>query len=167
MILYFDESRFGTRSKRGRGWFPKGVRTKSKVKLGFDNFYLYTAVNPNTGYHFSYIMPKINTYFLNEFLEALSIDLKGENFLLIMDGAKFHRSKHLVVPSNIKIEILPPYSPELNPVERLWAYIKSKILRNKYYEKLEELEEAADLFLYDLEYKTVKKICQKIEGLYN
>lgn len=147
--------------------YPKIVRTKTKVKLGFYNFYLYTAVNPNTGYHFSYIMPKINTDFLNEYLEALTIDLNRENIILIMDGASFHRSKNLVVPSNIKIEILPPYSPELNPVERFWAYIKSKILRNKYYEKLEELEDVTDLFLYDLEYKTVKKICKKIEGLYD
>lgn len=140
------------------------MRTRIKVKLGFENFYLYTAVNPDNGYHFSYIMNKVNTSLLNEFLEALSLNFKEKDIILIMDGARFHRFKNLVIPSNIQIEILPPYSPELNPVERLWAYIKSHTLCNKYYENLSDLEHVIDEFIFHLDFKKVKDICYKIEG---
>jgi hypothetical protein len=51
-ILYFDESRFGTKTKTGLGWFKKGSRTSIKVKLGFKNFYIYSSANPINGDHF-------------------------------------------------------------------------------------------------------------------
>ncbi len=48
-ILFFDEARFGTHSKLGHGWYPKGSRTAIKVKLGYKNFYIYGAANPGRG----------------------------------------------------------------------------------------------------------------------
>jgi transposase len=48
-----------------------------------------------------------------------------------MDSAGWHRSKNLKIPQNIEIVFLPPYSPELNPVEKLWQYIKSNTIENK------------------------------------
>lgn len=57
-ILFFDEARFGTHSKLGHGWYPKGSRTAVKVKLGYKNFYVYGAANPWTGRNFSFYYPK-------------------------------------------------------------------------------------------------------------
>ena len=60
-LFFFDESRFGTHSKLGYGWFKKGSRTQVKVKLGYKNFYVYSAVSPRDGETISIIAPKVNS----------------------------------------------------------------------------------------------------------
>ena len=112
------------------GWFVKGSRTSVKVKLGFKNFYLYSSLNSNDGKHFTLLLPNVNTDCMNVYLKELSRKIK-EDVILIMDGAGWHKSKNLIVPKNIQIVLLPPYCPELNPVERLWRYIKDNVLKNK------------------------------------
>lgn len=87
------------------------------VKLGFKNFYLYSAVEPKTGEHFTLEIPHVNTECLNAFLKEFAKAFPPEEIILVMDGARWHKSKDLVVPANIEINYLPPYSPELNPVE--------------------------------------------------
>lgn len=159
LVFFFDESRFGTHSKLGHGWFPKGKRTTVKVKLGFQNFYLYSAVNPDSGEDFTLISPWVNTPSMNIFLDQLSKYLKDKKALVVMDCAGWHRSKTLVVPENIKIVYLPPYSPELNPVERLWGYIKQHTIKNRVYETLEDLEQAVSEFLISLTPNLVSSIC--------
>jgi transposase len=76
---------------------------------------------------FSLIMPNVNTVCMNVFLEQLAIEIKGKKIALIMDSAGWHKSKGLIVPKNICIIHLSPYLPELNPVERLWSYIKKYV----------------------------------------
>ena len=122
LIYFFDESRFGTHSKIGHGWFKTGERTGVKIKLGFKNFYLYSAVNPISGDNFTLRMPKVNTECMNVFLAEFSKEIGEARATIIMDGASWHKSKDLMIPNNITITILPPYCPELNPVERLWLY---------------------------------------------
>ena len=70
-LYFFDEARFGTHSNLGHGWFPKGTRTAVKVKLGFKNFYVYSAVHISPGKDFSLILPKVNTINMNEFLAQI------------------------------------------------------------------------------------------------
>jgi Winged helix-turn helix/DDE superfamily endonuclease len=71
-LFFFDESRFGTHSIVGHGWFKKGSRTQVKVKLGRENFYLYSAVNPRNGENFSLFAQNVNTDCINIFLEQMS-----------------------------------------------------------------------------------------------
>jgi len=158
-ILYFDESRFGTKTKTGLGWFIKGSRTAISVKLGFKNFYLYSAINSDNGNNFSLIMPNVDTECMNSFLNELSREIK-EDVILIMDGAGWHKSKHLAVPENIKITILPPYCPELNPVERLWQHIKDNTIKNKVFDTLQNLEDEICEFVKNLTNETVKSVCR-------
>jgi transposase len=154
-----DESRFGTHSKIGHGWFVKGQRTPVRVKLGFQNFYLYGAISPVSGESFSYIIPRCNTECMNFFLKELSSEFSNEQLILIMDGAGWHKSGSLVIPSNIKIIHLPPYCPELNPIERLWQYIKKHILRNVVYESLDDLEDKLIDFINLITPDTLKQVC--------
>jgi transposase len=77
-----------------------------------------------------------------------------------MDGAGWHKSKELIAPEHIEIIYLPPYSPELNPLERLWLHIKSPVLRNKLYESLGELESALCQFVRSMKGDTVAQICR-------
>lgn len=159
-VFFFDESRFGTHSKIGHGWFQTGSRSSVKMKLGFQNFYLYSSVDINDGSNFSLILPNVNTGNMNVFLSKISKEYSNDISILIMDGAGWHKSKDLKIPHNIKIVYLPSYSPELNPVERLWLYIKSNILRNKLYETLDDLQLTLCSFIKSLSNDVVKQICQ-------
>ena len=158
-LYFFDESRFGTHSKIGHGWFPKAIRTSVSVKLGFENFYVYSAVSPKTGKDCSLLMPYVNSTCMNVFLEHMEQELGGEEILLVMDGAGWHKSKGLKIPKNIEIIYLPPYSPELNPVERLWLYIKQHTIKNKIYKTISLLEDSICDFMKNLKIEQIKQIC--------
>ncbi|MGL9731569.1 MAG: transposase [Wolbachia sp.] len=92
-MFFFDESRFGTHSKVGHGWFKKGSRTQVKVKIGRKNFYLYSAINRKNGEDVSLLAPHVNTDCMNIFSEQMSIDLGSKEAFLITDCASWHRSK--------------------------------------------------------------------------
>ena len=80
---------------------------------------------------------------------------------MIWDGAGFHRAKHLKVPANVTLVTLPPYSPELNPIENLWHFLKSHHWSNRVYEDFEQLIEAAELAWKKvcLDTETMKTVC--------
>ncbi len=158
-IFFFDEARFGTHSNIGHAWFEKGERTPMKIKMGFQNFYIYSAIHAFNGNEFSLTMPKLNTQCMNIFLKKLSENLDTKTIYVVMDRAAWHKSKFLDVPDNIKVILLPPYCPELNTVERFWNYIKSKLIKNKIYDSLEQLHDAVSQFMIQLHPHIVKNIC--------
>jgi transposase len=90
--------------------------------------------------------------FLDEFSETLNSDI-----ILVMDNAGWHKS--LKIPENIEIVFLPPYSPELNPVERLWKYLKDNILKNQVYENIWDLEQAVAKFINLITKHHIASIC--------
>ena len=166
VMYFFDESRFGTHSKIGHGWFKKGVRSSIKVKLGFQNFYVYSAVDIMSGKDFSLIVPKVNTPLMNVFLEEMSKDLGSKEAIVVMDCAGWHKSRALIVPWNIQIMYLPPYSPELNPVEKLWQYLKSNTIKNRIYSTLDELEDAVCEFIRGFDTEAIRRTCSINHCLY-
>jgi transposase len=129
------------------------------IKLGFKNFYLYSAVELGTGDHFTLEIPYVNADCLNIFLEELSKSYPNDTLLLIMDGSGWHKSKKLMQPANIEIIYLPAYSPELNPVERFWEHIKRYTIRNKIYLTLSSLKDAVAHFINALPQEEIKTLC--------
>jgi transposase len=123
--------------------------------LGFQSFYLYSATS-DTGEDYTLIADVVNKECMQIFLDEFSKTLSSE-IILVMDNAPWHKS--LKAPSNIEIVYLPPYSPELNPVERLWKYLKDHILRNKVYESLEDLEATVSLFIRAIKKEEIASIC--------
>ena len=93
------------------------------------------------------------------FLDKFAKEVGGEEVVIIMDGARWHKSKALIMPQNIEVIYLPPYSPELNPVERLWLYIKKAVLYNKIYDFLDNLENVVAAFIANLKNNTISEIC--------
>lgn len=89
----------------------------------------------------------------------MSKHLGNEEIILVMDGAGWHKSKDLSVPWNIQIMYLPPYCPELNPVERLWHYIKSHTIKNKIYDNFKILENAICEYVKNLDAEIIKSVC--------
>jgi transposase len=91
--------------------------------------YIYAAVEPGTDNAFALILPDANGAGMQVFLDAFAATIRDdEHVALVLDGAGWHDSKALRVPSNITLVPLPPYSPELNPVERVWLYLKQRFL---------------------------------------
>jgi transposase len=90
------------------------------------------------------LSPQLNTKIVNEFLTQFAQTLPtDEHAVMLWDGAGFHASKQLRVPANVTVVILPAYSPELNPIENLWHYLKSHHWSNRAYDDYDALEEAA------------------------
>jgi transposase len=158
-VLFFDEGRFGLRSTTMRIWAEKGKRLRVQVQQGFKNFYGYTAVCPFDGSNFTLLMPGVNTLYMSKYLEKLSAEYKNYTLIIFMDQAGWHKSKDLHVPNNITIEFLPPYSPELNPIEKLWEWIKKERSHNFVYKDLESLQEAVCDEYKLLTDEKMKKLC--------
>jgi transposase len=129
------------------------------VKLGFKNFYLYSAVAPRTGEHFTLQISHVDTVCMKVYLRELSEAFIDESLLLVLDGACWHKAKELEIPSNIELYFLPAYSPELNPVETLWQHVKRYTIRNKVYKELSDLEDAVHCFYNQISTSEFKSIC--------
>ena len=89
-------------------------------------------------------MPSLDTWSINAFLREFSRQLAPDvQAVLIWDGAGFHTSGSLEVPANVSPIRLPPYSPELNPIENLWHYLRSHYRSNRFDPDWDALMEAA------------------------
>ena len=134
--------RFGTRTELGRRWTGCGVRPSGEQIIGYDYGYLSVALNPCTGELFALLLPDMRIESFQAFLEEFIKFIGEKSFVrLITDGAAAHRSTRLKVGEQLMIEHLPPYSPELNPVERFFKELRRE-LRNRVFESLEAVEEA-------------------------
>jgi len=116
-------------------------------------------VNPKTGENFSLIMPSINTDNFNKFLEEFKEFLGDKEVILIMDNASFHKSKRLKIPKGISIEYIPPYSPELNPIERVFQEIK-KHFKNLIFDNIDEMIEKLSEVLNTFSMEKLKRECR-------
>jgi transposase len=143
-VYFEDEARFGTQGTITRVWAPKGSRPRAVRQNGREWLYVLMAVCVGTGASSALIMPELNTGVLNLFLEQFSGELPaGVHAVLIWDGAGYHTSGDLVVPSNVSLIQLPPYSPELNPVENLWHYLRAHHWSNREYDSYQDLQREA------------------------
>ena len=111
----------------------------------FEWTYLYGSVAPASGRRHGCRLPEANTEVMNLYLANFSKHLSGkEQALMVLDRAGWHRSKGLVIPANVTLLLLPPYSPELNPSELLWQNGRRNYLSNRSYDGIDELEPAVD-----------------------
>lgn len=126
-FLTQDESRLGLMPTTRRRITAKGTKPVQKVQFQFESYYLYGAVDPLTGESFFLELPYLNGECFQVFLDELSAVYTDDFMIMLADNASAHTAKELVMPDNIVLLPIPSYCPELNPIERLWQYIKSKI----------------------------------------
>lgn len=132
--------RFGTRTDLGRRWSARGVKLVGEQHIGYDYGYLSVALNPLTGEMKVLILPNMQASSFQVFLDEFSRDLT-DSTSLITDGATAHRSGKLRISEKVQLEILPAYSPQLNPVERFFEELR-KQLKNRIFSVYEEVEKA-------------------------
>src|SRR5207302_4293108 len=121
--MFADEARFGRMNRPRPCWAPTGVRPRVASQLIREYTYLYGDVCPKDGTCIFLIMPASDTECFQIFLDTLAKKFSRQHMLLFVDGAPNHRCDDRVIPANIMLHFLPPYSPELNPQENLWDEI--------------------------------------------
>ncbi len=117
----------------------RGVKPIVKFKQVFKNTYLYSSFSPLNGDSFEGVSLKI----FETYLTAFSKYKPDEYKIVIIDNAGFHATANMNIPENILINI-SPYSPELNPAEKIWGFLKSKF-KNKVFDSLDKVKE----WIYD------------------
>ena len=159
-VWFQDEARFGQQGTLTRMWAETGSRPTAVKQTEYEWCYLFGAVNPITGESSAMLAPTVNTDYMNEHLRFIS-EAVGDrvHVVLVLDQAGWHVAKALKVPANITLLHLPPYSPELNPTERLWAYLKSHYLSNRVFTDYDDLFEAGKRAWNALTEYNLQSIC--------
>jgi hypothetical protein len=133
----------GQKGTLTRLWARKGTRPRAVRDTRYEWAYLFGAVCPQRAAGAAIVMPYANTEAMNKHFEEISKAVSpGAHAVLVHDGAGWHGSGELAVPANITTITLPPYSPELNPAENVWEYLRKNKLANRLYETYEDIAEA-------------------------
>ena len=138
--LYFqDESRFGLMTHVGKCLTAKGIKPIVNYQHAFKNTYLYGSFSPINGDSFVYEIEGTTSQIFYQYLLEFSKYKPNELKIIIIDNAGFHSLKKYKIPENIELIRIPPYTPELNPSEKIWHYIK-QYFKNKVFQDLQNVK---------------------------
>jgi len=150
-LFFEDEGRFGRINNLAKCWVPAKSRAIIGRQIIREYVYAYTTICPETGESYSLIMPNSNTESMSILLEEVGKEFEKYRIIMAMDKAGWHTSKELRIPENIIIWNIPPYSPELNPTEHIWDYIREqKKFNNSTFNTIEEVEDALEEALFEI-----------------
>ena len=135
-LIFQDEARFGRMSDPRACWAPAPQRPVVGLDLVREFKYEYAAVSPWSGDLVYMTAEKMNTASMSKFLKQISKTYTQNFNVMVLDGAPSHKGKELKVPKNMALVFLPPYSPELNPVEQLWNLLRRDYFANRVFDSL-------------------------------
>ena len=138
-IYFQDESRFGLKTHIGRCLTARGVKPIVKYQHAFKNTYLYGCFSPVNGDSFVYEIEGTTSEIFYSYICEFSKHKPEELKIIVIDNAGFHSLAKYDIPDNIVFVRIPPYSPELNPSEKIWAYIKQSY-KNKVFGSLDNVK---------------------------
>lgn len=138
-----DESRVGQKGQLTRQWARRGSRPRQPKDQRYAAAYLFGAVCPASEKAAALVLPRADTAAMSLHLtEIATVAGPDAHAVLILDGAGWHSARALRVPDNITLLPLPPYSPELNPVENVWQYLKHNFLNNRVFPSYTDILDA-------------------------
>lgn len=162
-IICLDECHIDLLSRMKRIWNLKGTKPIGFIKYSLKRMNIIGAFS-NNNLIVNYV-EKVNSEKIIEFLEGIKIHYK--KFVLVMDNAGWHRSKDVLVyldmsKESIFVEYLPPYSPELNPIETCWRIIRKNVLDSNLFEDLFILRDGINKFInnYEWNINMFKYLCR-------
>ena len=142
-LWFQDEARLGNKGRVCHRWWPRGRRAPGPRQIGYQWAYIFTAVCPATGEDFTLVLPTVNAKVMDLFLARFAATRPDDaHALMVLDGAGWHDRRALEVPDNLTLAPLPSYSPELNPVERVWLYLRERFLSLRVLDDTEAIIEA-------------------------
>ena len=159
--MFQDEAGFGRINVPKYCWCPPKVRPCTPCQRIREYEYAYGAVDPESGDNFFLIMPYSNTECMNLFLKQLGKEYENDMILLLCDNAGWHTTENLKKPDNIVLAYIPPYTPEMNPIEQIWKELRKRGFRNEFFESLDKVEERLCEVICALTNETVIHITQR------
>ena len=163
-IWFQDEARFGQQNTTTRLWARKGTRPRAIRQQQFDYAHFFGAVCPETGDTEALIVPYLSKDIMRQHLSQIAQRTKaGRHAVVVMDGAGWHTPDIADEFTNLSIIKLPPYSPELNPIEQVWSWLRQHYLANRNFQCYEDIVNACsnawNNFISDT--KRVMSLCQR------
>ena len=156
--MFQDEAGFGRITDPAACWSPPKKRPNVPCLKIREYKAVYGAVCPESGESFFMVLDKNNTEHMNIFLENLSLKFADFLILLCLDRAPWHKSLDLIIPNNITLFLLPPRTPEMNPVEIVWREIRKIGFKNKCFDSLKSVVNKFHEVLASLTYEMVISI---------
>ena len=142
-VWWQDESRIGQQGTLSRLWATKGTRPRVVRQRQFLSTYIFGAVCPDRDVGCALILPECNAGMMQMHLDEISKNIRKDyHGIILMDRASWHTTEALNVPENMTLLPLPPYSPELNPVEQIWQRLRKKKLSNRIFGGYDEIVDA-------------------------
>lgn len=139
-VWFQDEARVGQRGTVTRMWAPKGSRPRVIRQQQFEAAYVFGAVCPAEGKAAALVMPKANSESMQHHLDLIAATVTpGKHAVVIVDRAAWHVTGKLLIPANLSILPLPPYSPELNPVEQIWQQLRQSDWANRCFKNYDDI----------------------------
>lgn len=135
-----DEARIGQKNGRVRLWARRGTRPRQPADQRYANAYIFGAVCPARDVGAALVMPYADTAAMSAHLAEISRNVAAEAHAIVLtDGAGWHKSAELKIPNNLTLLFLPPYSPELNPQENIWQFLRDNYLSTLVFDSYEAI----------------------------
>jgi putative transposase len=156
-IYFQDESRFGLMTKQKRVLVSKGIKPIGKFQHSYRWLWLWGCFSPITGNSFYWETSHVGCDIFEGFLDDFSRGKPRELKLLIIDNAGFHACQNIIIPENIKLINIPAYSPELNPAEKVWQWMKGAVSM-KFFDTTKSLQNKITEMVHQLTPEMIKSI---------
>lgn len=142
-IWFQDEARVGQRGTLSRIWARVGSRPRLIRQQQNQYAYVLGAICPALGQAVGLVMPHVNTQAMQHHLDEISLSIPpSRHAVIVMDCAAWHTTQKLNLPSNLSLLSLPPTSPELNPVEHVWQWLRQRYWANRTFQGYQAIVEA-------------------------
>jgi transposase len=143
-VWFQDEARIGQKNGLVYQWARKGSRPRQPKDQRYANAYLFGAVCPARDKGAAIVMPYANTGAMQAHLDEISRHVApGAHALILLDKAGWHTTRKLRAPANLSLLHLPPRSPELNPTENIWQYLRQTWLSNRVFKSYEHIRDVS------------------------
>jgi transposase len=143
-IWFQDEARIGQKNGIVRQWARRGTRPRQPADQRYESAYLFGAICPARGVGAALAMPFADTKAMQAHLDEIGRTVaRGAHAVLLLDRAGWHTTEKLEVAKNMTMILLPSRSPELNPVENVWQYLRANWLSNRVFETYADILDAA------------------------
>ncbi len=135
--------RVGQKGRLCHRWWSRGRRPPGRQDQRFEWTYVFGAARPDGEAAFGLVLPEVGTQAMRIFLDAFAATIPDdEHAVMILDRAGWHGAKALRVPPNVSLVPLPPHSPQLNPMERVWLWLRERFPSLRVFEGLDAIVDA-------------------------
>lgn len=150
-LVAIDEVGFHLETTYKRIWFPRGETPRGAFFWSSKKLITFGALTSTHKFYYDFYVAQNSLTFMHFLRELFKTFDEKKKYVLIMDNAGFHKTqcvKNLIAEyaPSIRVEHIPPYSPELNPIETCWKVTKNAVTNSQYFSKIDDMQEALENF---------------------